>query len=75
MGTIVSLLSPPHIYWGDLFAVDVPRPWNQPVAESGQIAPISPSALSPAAWSSAPWGWLQYPGECTVGAVQYTFFH
>ena len=51
--------------------------WMYPDSETsrGQIAPISPSAPSPVAWSSANSGWLRCPGECTVGAVQYTFFH
>ena len=62
------------IYRGRLFTVDVPRLRNQPAAEFCQITPISPSAPSPAAWSSTPWGWLRCPRECTVGAVQYTFF-
>ena len=57
--------------------VDLPQLRNQPVAESGQIAPISPSAPSPAACSSTLCGWpgmASVPGECMVGAAQYTFF-
>ena len=64
-----------YIYRGRLCVVDVPRLWRRLSSGLGQIAPTSPSAPSPAAWSSAPWGSLRCPGERTVGAVQYTFFH
>ena len=30
----------------------------------------TPEPAGVGAWSSAPWGWLRCPWECTVGAVQ-----
>ena len=54
--------------------MDVPRFRNQPAAESGQIAPISPSAPSSATWSSAPWGCFGTPRNVRLVLYNTHFF-